>query len=280
MTITGTSGRLTATTTVTLTVEQNFTVPPTLTAPATAEPGQTTTTTMLVSPLGGGTFSSAVTFGQCTGATGVTCAYSPASIASGGGPTTVTITIQTLGPFSGAAGSVRRGAARTKLRSQNQRLWLPLSLPFAGIVLLGLGGRKISRRYKIVGLCLALAFAVFLVACGGGSSGPAPVTVTPATAQVQLGATQQFSASSSTVTWAVTGAGAVGTISSSGLYTAPTTGTTPISFTVTATPTTGSAGTAAVTIPAVGVSVAPATVNTLYPSLAGAPAQTQQFTQT
>jgi hypothetical protein len=175
---------------------------------------------------------------------------------------------------------VRQGATLTKLRSQNQRLWLPLSLPFAGIVLLGLGGRKIPRRYKIVGLCLALALAGFLVACGGGSSGPAPVTVTPATAQVQLGATQQFSASSSTVTWSVTGAGAVGTISASGLYTAPTTGTTPISFTVTATPTSGSAGTAAVTIPAVGVSVAPTTVNTLYPSLAGAPAQTQQFTQT
>jgi hypothetical protein len=280
VTITGTSGSLSATTTVTLTVEQNFTVPPTLTAPANPEPGQSTTTTMLVSALGGGTFSSAVTFGQCSGLTGVTCTYNPASIASGSGPTTVTITIQTLGPFTGAAGGVRQGVTRTKLRSRNQRLWLPLSLPFAGIVLLGLGGRKIRRRYKIVGLCLALALAGFLVACGGGSSGPAPVTVTPATAQVQLGATQQFTASSSAVTWSVTGAGAVGTISASGLYTAPTTGTTPINFTVTATPTTGSAGTAAVTIPAVGVSVAPATVNTLYPSLTGAPAQTQQFTPT
>jgi hypothetical protein len=143
------------------------------------------------------------------------------------------------------------------------------------MVFVGLLGRNLPRQYKITGLCLALTLAGVLVACGGGGgSGSQTVTVTPSSAQVELGATQQFTASASGVTWSASG----GTINSSGLYTAPSTGTTPVNYTVTATPTSGTAGTAAITIPAVSVSVLPGLVDSLYPNLPGAPAQTQQFT--
>ena len=79
--------------------------------------------------------------------------------------------------------------------------------------------------------------------CSGGSplQPPAPVTVsvTPATATLYGGQTQQFTAtvtntSNTAVTWTITPAG-TGTISTSGLYTAPATITTPQTVTVTAT---------------------------------------------
>lgn len=69
---------------------------------------------------------------------------------------------------------------------------------------------------------------------GGGSSTPAPV-VSPATASVVLGATQQFTASNVT-SWTATS----GTVSSSGLYTAPAAMSATGYDTVTATGTAGS----------------------------------------
>ncbi len=233
VTITGTSGALTATTTVSLTVAQNFTYPPTLTAPASADPGQTTSTTMTIAPASGGTFASNVTYTCSSGLpTGATCSFNPAQISSGAGSTDVTITVQTAGPFTGAAGGARKREG--KLRSQNQRLWLPLSLPLAGIMLVGLVGKRVPRLYQILGMCLIVALAAFLVACGA-SSHPPVVTVTPGSVSTLYpslaGAPaqqQQFSASvsnttSQTVTWAVTGGGANGTIDQTGLYTAPAT---------------------------------------------------------
>jgi hypothetical protein len=161
------------------------------------------------------------------------------------------------------------------MRSQNQRLWLPLSLPLAGMLLVGLAGRRLPRSYKIVGLCLALAVTGFLVACGGGSSSTTPppaigVTVSPSTVNTLYpnlsGApaqTQQFSATVSnstnqTVTWAVTGGSANGTIDpNSGLYTAPSSLPNPNSaITITAT-------SAATTNPGT------ATVNLKTPTAAG-----------
>ena len=70
------------------------------------------------------------------------------------------------------------------------------------------------------------------------------VAVTPATASVTTGATQQFAASvtgtsNTAVTWTVSGTGcsgtACGTISSTGLYTAPATAPSPATVTITAT---------------------------------------------
>ena len=91
------------------------------------------------------------------------------------------------------------------------------------------------------------------------------VGVSPASPTVILGATLQFTApvgnaTNTAVTWSMTGAG---TISSTGLYTAPATLTTPSSATVIATSVadpTKSAGTT-LTIPAVAVSVAPPNVS-------------------
>ena len=133
-------------------------------------------------------------------------------------------------------------------------------------------------------LAAALAVTLLLSACGGGGNStnntPPPavtVTVSPATATVNAGLTVQFTAavantSNTAVTWTVSGGG---TISSSGLYTAPAT---PPSGSVTVTATsqadTSVSGSATVTVkPAITVSVSPAsaTVNT------GA---TQQFTAT
>ena len=255
VTITGTSGSLAPeTTTVALTVVQNFTVPGMLTAPTAANPGQATSTTMMISPLSGNTFSSNVTYTCSSGLpTGATCSFTPPSPIAAA--TNVTVTVQTLGPFTGTAGGAQR-ANEPRLRSQNQRIWLPLSLPLAGMLLLGLAGRGLPLRYKIVGLCLALALTGFLVACGGSSTPPPPpatVTVSPSTVStlypnLNVNGTQapeqqqQFSATvsnstSQTVTWAVTGGSANGTIDQTGLYKAPASLPSPASVTVTATST-------------------------------------------
>ena len=103
------------------------------------------------------------------------------------------------------------------------------------------------------------------------------VAVLPKTATVILGATQQFHATVTNamnifVTWTLTGPGSVST---SGLYTAPATLTTPASATVTATSVAdpSKSDSSTITIPAVSVSVSPPNI-----SLDGG--QTQQYTAT
>ncbi|HLI64226.1 MAG TPA: hypothetical protein VKV05_12570 [Terriglobales bacterium] len=94
---------------------------------------------------------------------------------------------------------------------------------------------------------IAVLAVITLSACGGSSTPPPPpsptVTVSPATANVQEGSTQQFTAtvsntSATTVNWQVNGITGgntkVGTISSTGLYTAPDIVPTPASVTITA----------------------------------------------
>jgi subtilase family serine protease len=239
--------------------------------------GQTTLAyTFLATPTSGATFAGPVTFG-CTFAptdptlTSSVCSFTPSSIAAGMPATTVTMTVTTAGPNTGTGSQFRR-------RADNRSPWLPLALPLAGIVMVGFAGRKMSKLSAIVCLSISLVLLGFMVACG--SNGPGAVTVTPATAQVPLGGTQQFTASRSTVTWTLS-SGAPGTISPTGLYTAPTSGTTPASLTVTATPTSGGAGTAAVTIPAVAVSVQ-SQPTSVFPNdgADGWPAQTAQFRAT
>jgi len=238
--IQATDGTITQTQSVSLTVGGTFTVPGTLTNPSTANPGQTTTTNMQLTPVGGSTFTSSVTY-ACSGLpAGATCSFNPPSpLASGSSATDVQITVNTAGPFTGAAGGAVRSGTRRRAQNQNPRLWLPLSLPLAGIMLVGLAGRRIPRRYQIIGLCLTLALAGFMVACGGGSSStpPPPVVVTVSPSSVNTlwpnlsGApsqTQQFTANvtgttNTAVTWTISSGGTTDTISSSGgLYTAPT----------------------------------------------------------
>ena len=230
----GTSSVLTQTV-----AEQDFQFSGTISDPAAANPGQTTATTMTLQAVGSSTFLDTVTY-SCSGLpTGATCSFNPASgtIVSGtASPATVTITVNTSGPFQGAAGGV---VHRSRRRAENQKpyLWLPTTLPLAGIFVLGLGRRKLSRRSRVAGVSLMLVLAAFLVACGGGGNSPPPVTVTVSPSQVNTlypslpGApaqttTQQFSASVSgtsntAVTWAITSGGTDDTISATGLYTAP-----------------------------------------------------------
>lgn len=119
---------------------------------------------------------------------------------------------------------------------------------------------------KAILAALASLVVVTMSACGGGGNPPPPnnplVTVSPATANVQEGSQQQFTAtvtntSDTTVTWQVNsvtgGNAAVGTITSAGLYTAPAAIPSPASVTITAfiTDVPSISGTAIVTITSV-----------------------------
>jgi hypothetical protein len=94
---------------------------------------------------------------------------------------------------------------------------------------------------------IAALVVLTLSACGGSGNTPPPtnptVTVSPATANVQEGSQQQFTAtvtntSDTAVTWQVNGVtggnATVGTITSAGLYTAPAVIPNPASVTITA----------------------------------------------
>ncbi|MGO9270372.1 MAG: protease pro-enzyme activation domain-containing protein [Terriglobia bacterium] len=226
--------------------------------------GQTTLAyNFLATPTGTTTFTAQVTF-SCSFSpadstlTNSSCVFTPASIAAGtpSTGTAVSMTITTAGPNTGTGADLRR-------RADNRSPWLPWTLPIAGVVMLGLMrgkvSRKVSKHSAIAVLCFSLALLGFMVACGGGSSStlPVSVTVTPGTtvnlyadeagnAWPTSATQQQFSAtvnnsSNQTVTWAVTGGSANGTITSAGLYTSPATVPSPATVTVTATPTAATA---------------------------------------
>ncbi len=100
---------------------------------------------------------------------------------------------------------------------------------------------------RVILAASALLVVGTLSACGGGggshNNNPPTVTVSPATANVQEAATQQFTATvtngtSTAVNWQVNGVAggnsSVGTIDSTGLYTAPVIVPNPASTTITA----------------------------------------------
>ena len=228
-TIQGTDGAIThATPILRLIVNTDVNVPPTL-ADVSVQPGQKATTSMNLSPIGGAVFSGAVTY-ACSGLpAGLSCVFNPTQIPAGGAAANVVVSIQTAGPFAGT---------KPRLGGENQRLWLFLSLPLAGMVLLRLAGRGGKRPLGGIRLGVALAVSVVLVACGGGGSSgspPPPVSVSVSPTVVNTlypnlaGAspqTQKFMATvhNSTnpgVTWAVAGGAANGSVDASGLYTAP-----------------------------------------------------------
>jgi len=129
-------------------------------------------------------------------------------------------------------------------------------------------------------LLLATCFLMVTVCgCGGGSS-PAPppplisVTISPTSGGVQVGKTLQFSAtisgtSNEAVSWevngAVGGAASSGTISTSGLYTAPPAVPSPNTVTVTAISSADSTKSASaivtITLPPVSITVSPTTAS-------------------
>jgi 6-phosphogluconolactonase (cycloisomerase 2 family) len=141
-----------------------------------------------------------------------------------------------------------------------------------------------NRTYRALGLaaCFVLCFS-FLVGCGGGNGVTLTgVAVTPASASIAAGATQQFTATgmysdnstkdlTSSATWASSST-SVATIAASGLATAVATGSSNI--TATAAGKTSAPATLTVTAPTVvSIAVTPATASIVV-------GNTQQFTAT
>jgi hypothetical protein len=119
---------------------------------------------------------------------------------------------------------------------------------------------------------LGSATLVFLVGCGGTTGQsinqpPAGVTVSPASATVQTGGVQQFTATVSpsgtnqAVTWSLSGTGCTGascgTIDATGKYAAPATAPTPATVTLTATSVTDATESASATITVTAPTTAP-----------------------
>ena len=210
-------------------------------SPGTVLSGQSTTSTFTVTATGTGvtSFVAAVNL-SCLGlpdAT-VTCGFSLNPIPAGTlSPVTETLTITTTGPNP-------NGGVRKQQRRANNRIpWLPMTLPLAGVVMLGIAGRKRSKYLMGTSMFVSLVLIGLLLACGGGSSAPPAVTVSispsgstvfandtadgwpnqiaPFTATVQ-------NATNTAVTWSLsssvsctTNPSPCGTIDSSGNYTAP-----------------------------------------------------------
>ncbi len=139
------------------------------------------------------------------------------------------------------------------------------------------------RRASLLALsCVSF----FLWGCASSSSHTPPptvaVSIAPTTVTVAAGKTQQFTASvtgssNTAVTWSMAGGASSGTITSTGLYTAPTTVPNPAQVTVTATSQADSIKSASATVTVTAVS--PAGSVSVSPSAATVPDfGTQQFT--
>ena len=264
--------------------------------------GQTTLNySFTATPTSGSTFVNAVI---------ITCSFSPAdptltssicsysvnggaaqsgtaTIPAGSGTSTVTMTIVTAGPNSGTGSTLRH-------RSDNRLPWLPLTLPLAGVVMVGFARRKMSRGATVAGMCLMLVLAGFLIACG--SSSP-PVSITSVTGSASSIFPQNTGWTNSTatftavlandsgnkgVTWAVTTANG-GTIVSAdpthGTYTPPTIAAglpSNVTITATAVADTSKTGTASI---ALNPTTVPGTYTvTVTAAEAGATSQTPSVT--
>jgi hypothetical protein len=108
----------TATVTLVVTAAADFTWTDTGTTSVTLLAGQSASYTFAAAPVGGGTFSSGVSFacsnlpGLTSGGPGASCEFSPATIAAGApgtSPVTVTLTITTTGPNLGTQSGARGG---------------------------------------------------------------------------------------------------------------------------------------------------------------------------
>jgi subtilase family serine protease len=193
--------------------------------------GQSAVYNFNAAPTGISTFTENVTFG-CTPMATITCSFNPAQIAAGSGPVAVQLIIGSAGPNGPAANN------KLRRRADRRFPWLPLTLPVAGIVMVGCAGRRISKPVTFAGLCGSLVLLGLLLACGGGGNStpppPPPISVTvglgtPANLFPNDAAdswplqTAQFTATvTNTTNKAVTWTATAGAIDANGLYTAPT----------------------------------------------------------
>ena len=262
--IQGTDGTLThSTPTETLTVGTDVTWTNTGNTTVTVLAGQSATYSFSAAPLGGSAFTSTVSFGCANGPALTLCKFNPATIAPGAQTTSVTLTITTTGPNPGTQ-------SRTRAMLRGAGGWLYGIFLLMGIV--GLHRKRCGERRAggaMAGICLALGLMAN-ISCGGvtgsQSAPPPPVTVTvnpksgttlfareagnswpPGVTQQQFTATVNGSTDQS-VTWAVTGGNANGTVDANGLYSSPALVPNPSTLTVTATPAAGLPGSASATI--------------------------------
>jgi hypothetical protein len=291
-TIQGSDGTLTHTTpTETLTVGTDVTWTDTGTVTVTVAAGQSANYAFSAAPVGGASFSSAVTLACANVPAWTSCEFSPATIATGAATTAVTLTISTTGPNSGSGATVRTAWTREDTSpSTNARPHIFPFITLAWAVMAGMVGLRGNRRGKprlndgIVAICLGLGLATE-ISCGGvgggGGGGPPPVvtvTVSPGSASLYVNLAgnswppgdthEQFAAivnnsSNQSVTWAVTGGSANGTVDAAGMYSAPAAVPNPATVTVTATsPAASSPGSATVHVePATALGASQITVN-------------------
>ena len=201
--IQGTDGTLTHSQAASLTVGTDVTWSDTGSNTVTVEAGQSGTYSFSAAPVGGGTFTGAVTF-TCANLPALTsCSFNPASLAAGVGTTAVTATISTTGPISGSGSDRRRSVTRggrsiagAEKSGGIEIVWTwPLAIPVAGVLLTGMsrGKKRVNRRRKngqrkdrrglALGCGVVFAGLLLLAACGGlggggGGQGPPPITVT------------------------------------------------------------------------------------------------------
>ena len=119
---------------------------------------------------------------------------------------------------------------------------------------------------KHVAAAIAILFAATMIGCGSSGSGAVSISISPTSTTVALGRTQQFTAtlnntSNTAVTWQVNGVvggnSITGTITTSGLYTAPLSPTS-VTVTVVSVADTTQGASAAVTV-ALPISISPTT---------------------
>jgi hypothetical protein len=220
-----------------------FTVTDTSTT-QTVKAGQTASYSLTVTPVGATTFPNAVSF-ACSNwspsqPAGAACSAVSQINAGASGVQTVTLNITTA------------GLGKTQIRPVAKNvapffLWVSA----VGMVIGGFGRKSWARKKGMVaiGLVVLLASAIVLPACGGsgsggggggGGGGGVSVNVSPKTASPFPTQQQQFTAlvngtTNLQVTWQVSGVtggnSTVGTIDTTGMYTAP--GTVPATNPVT-----------------------------------------------
>ena len=153
---------------------QDFTIMPTSSTVTVTAPGQSGTTTLTITPLGG--FSQTVTY-TCTGLPSeATCTFPTA--ATGG-----TLTITTTAPSAKMDKSPL---------GRNRTLFYALLLPgFLGLVISAGSRKRTLRRMRLLGFIAVLALSTFsMPACGGGSSsGPSNPGTPAGTSTVTVTAT-------------------------------------------------------------------------------------------
>lgn len=127
--------------------------------PSSVHAGSGATATISVNPLPG--YSGDITL-SCATVTPLVvlppyCSFSPQPLHVNGTPASVTLTINTYGPINTGIGSLRRS------RVYYYALWLPLPLLAFGV---GIGGRRSSRAWSLLGLLMLGALMLLVTACG------------------------------------------------------------------------------------------------------------------